>query len=467
MPKFIPNGIYDRLQKHLESLRNFDWGSLKNLRKEDVIRALKEKGWRKPAAITVSVLVALLLIKSYLFPSIMRAYNALNVDVVEVQPMMVPLQSELVGEVRSPQSVVIYTRVSGFLEKQLYQEGSWVNAGDVLFEMDKRPFIAQLDLAKAALAAQEAALQTATLTLNRIKPLAAAKALSQQDLDNAVGNFQRAKAGVDQARAGLETAQLNLDYCTIRSPISGLASIRKQALGSFLAAGSPNSELTVVNEMSPMWVYFSLSQEQIQSVNHLLELKQLAATSLADVDVTISLSDGTLYPYVGKIGFADVLYNVETGTRLIRAVFPNPDYTLKQGQFVTASIIGLNLQGVYLVPQSAVQQSSQGAFVWVADADDHVHTRTVVPGNWNGPNWVITDGLNPGDRVVTSNILRMSQNLRVSPNAVKPPQPEPVRLPTPPAASGAEPRPSLFTPERNVNQAANPQQGSATAPAKP
>ncbi len=464
MPKLIPDGIYNRYLAFSERLKNFDWRSLKNLRKEDVVRALKEKGWRKPAAITVGVLIGLFVIKHYVIAPLSRSFHALNVDVIAVQPLTVPLQSELVGEIRSPQSVVIYTRVSGFLEKQLYQEGAWVNAGDVLFEMDKRPFIAQVDLAKAALAAQEAALQTATLTLNRIKPLAAAKALSQQDLDNAKGNFLRAKAGVDQATAALETAQLNLDYCTIRSPISGLASVRKQALGSFLAAGSPNSELTVVNEMNPMWVYFSLSQAQIQSVNTLLEQKQLAATTLADVDVTISLTDGSLYPHVGKIGFTDVLYNVETGTRLVRAVFPNPDYELKQGQFATASIIGLNLTNVFLVPQAAVQQNSQGAFVWVVDSDDRVHTRSVTPGNWNGPNWVLSNGLNPGDRVVISNILRMSANQLVSPNEVKAPQPEPVRLP-PPVPAG-EQRPSLFTPERHAGQAPATQNVTAPTPTK-
>ena len=464
MPKLIPDGIYNRYLAFSERLKNFDWRSLKNLRKEDVVRALKEKGWRKPAAITVGVLIALFVIKHYVIAPLSRSFHALNVDVISVQPLTVPLQSELVGEIRSPQSVVIYTRVSGFLEKQLYQEGAWVNAGDVLFEMDKRPFVAQVDLAKAALAAQEAALQTATLTLNRIKPLAAAKALSQQDLDNAKGNFLRAKAGVDQATAALETAQLNLDYCTIRSPISGLASVRKQALGSFLAAGSPNSELTVVNEMNPMWVYFSLSQAQIQSVNTLLEQKQLAATTLADVDVTISLTDGSLYPHVGKIGFTDVLYNVETGTRLVRAVFPNPDYELKQGQFATASIIGLNLTNVFLVPQAAVQQNSQGAFVWVVDSDDRVHTRSVTPGNWNGPNWVLSNGLNPGDRVVISNILRMSANQLVSPNEVKAPQPEPVRLP-PPVPAG-EQRPSLFTPERHAGQAPATQNVTAPTPTK-
>lgn len=241
MAKIIPQRLqahYDaligRLKTIVESARRFDWHSLRHLRREDVLRILKNPRWHKPAAIIFGLLVAVHVIKNEVIAPYMKAHFALGVDTIEIQPMAVPLESQLVGQTRSPQSVAIYTRVSGFLEKQVYQEGSWVNAGDILFEMDKRPFIVQLDAAKAALVSQEASLRTATLTLNRIKPLAAAKALSQQDLDTATGNFLRAQAGVDQARANVENAQLNLEYCTIRSPISGLASVRKQALGTYL-----------------------------------------------------------------------------------------------------------------------------------------------------------------------------------------------------------------------------------------
>ena len=477
MAKFIPyrlqaffEAVVDRLKNFYESVRHFDWHSLRNLRQDDLVSALKNPRWRKPVAITAGVLIALHVIKTDIFLPYMKAHYALGVDVIEVQPMTVPLESQLVGQTRSPQSVVIYTRVSGFLEKQVYQEGSWVNAGDILFEMDKRPFITQLDAAKAALVSQEAALRTATLTLNRIKPLAAAKALSQQDLDNATGNFLRAQAGVDQARANVESAQLNLEYCTIRSPISGLASVRKQALGTYLAVGGANTELTVVNQMDPMWVYFSVSEDQVLNVSKLLEQKQLAMPTLADLEVTLTLSDGSLYPYVGKIGFTDVLYNVDTGTRLMRAVFPNPASALQQGQFVTASIVGLNQTNVYLVPQAAVQQSSQGAYVWVVDQDNRVHSRTVTPGVWNGPNWVINGGLNPGERVVVSNVLRMSPNQLVKPATVKAPEPQALRLPTPPSSA---PKSNPFSPGAqtlpdSVNQAQTPHQAPMpSAPSAP
>ena len=452
MAKFIPDALMSRIRNVTESVRNFDWASLKNLKKEDVLAVAKNPRWRKPAAIIFGLLIAIHVIKDDVILPYMKAHFALGVDTIEVQPLTVPLESQLVGQTRSPQSVAIFTRVSGFLEKQVYTEGSWVNAGDILFEMDKRPYVAQLDAAKAALVSQEASLRTATLTLNRIKPLAAAKALSQQDLDTATGNFLRAQAGVDQARANVETAQLNLEYCTIRSPISGLASVRKQALGTYLQVGSPNSELTVVNQMDPMWVYFSVSEDQMLGVDRLLKQKQLTASNLTDLNVTVTMSDGTLYPYIGKIGFADVLYNVDTGTRLMRAVFQNPSSALQQGQFVTATIIGLVQQNVYLVPQAAVQQSSQGAYVWVVDKDNRVHSRTVVPGYWNGPNWVINDGLNPGDHVIVSNVLRMSPNQLVKPSVVKAPEPQAVRLPTAPTESQT---PNPYGPGAQVQSEAN------------
>lgn len=463
MAKYIPASVQTwfaarclQLQSCYTTLCQFDWKSLK---REDVVNTLRNPRWRKPAAIIVALLVAFHVIKNDVFIPYMKAHFALGVDMIEVQPLTVPLESQLVGQTRSPQSVAIYTRVSGFLEKQVYQEGSWVSAGDILFEMDKRPFIAQLDAAKAAMEAQEAALRTATLTLNRIKPLAAAKALSQQDLDTATGNFLRAKAGVDQARANVETAQLNLEYCTIRSPISGLASVRKQALGTYLQVGSPNSELTVVNQMDPMWVYFSVSEDQVLTLTKLLAQQQLNTTTLAELDVLLTLSDGTLYPYTGKIGFAGIMYDVNTGTRLYRAVFPNPSTSLQQGQFVTVSVVGMTQPNVYLVPQAAVQQSSQGAYVWVVDQDNRVHSRTVIPGYWNGPNWIINEGLNPGDRVVVSNVLRMSPNQLVKPTAVKEPTPQALRMPTAPAATE---KPSPFNPGANtspdVNNAQNPSQ---------
>ena len=232
--------------------------------------------------------------------------------------------------------------------------------------------------------------------------------------------------------------------------------------------GSPNSELTVVNQMDPMWAYFSVSEDQVLTLNSLLDKKQLNNTSLAELDVTLTLSDGTLYPYLGKIGFAGIMYDVDTGTRLYRAVFPNPTNALQQGQFVTASVVGLTQPNVYLVPQSAVQQSSQGAYVWVADEDNRVHSRTVKPGFWSGPNWVINQGLNPGERVVVSNVLRMSSNQLVKPTLIKAPEPQPLRIPTPPTAEETNNafRPGART-APNVNQAQNPNQQPMPAPPAP
>lgn len=362
-----------------------------------------------------------------------KSHYAMEVNSLKVQGQDVPLATELVGQTRSPQAIEIYTRVSGFLDKQIYREGSWVKAGDVLFEMDKRPFVAQLEASQAELASSEAALKTATLTLDRVKPLAKANALSQQSLDDAKGEFLRAKANVDRAKANVETAKLNLEYCTIKSPIDGLASVREVALGTYIQVGSPTSRLTQVNQMNPMWVYFSVSEDQMLKFNKMIKNQKIQETSLSDLDVEIQMVDGSVYPYLGKIGFTDILYNVNTGTRLMRAVFPNPDVQLQQGQFVTARLKGIIQPNAILVPQEAVQESQKGPYVWVIGKDNRVQSRNVTVGAWSGKNWIIEGGLEDGENVVVSNTLRMSPEQLVKPKPVELPKPSPVapKLPEP------------------------------------
>lgn len=355
----------------------------------------------------------------------------LEANVIDVKGQDVPLGLELVGQTRSPQAVDILSRVNGFLDKQVYKEGTWVKEGDILFEIDKKPFIAQLEASQAELESAEASLKTAKLTLDRVKPLAKANALSQQALDDATGAYLRAKASVDRAVANVETAKLNLSYCTIRSPIDGLASVREVALGTYIQVGATNSKLTQINQMDPMWVYFSVSEDQMLRFNQMVAKEKIQNVDLSELEVEIETSDGVIYPYVGKIGFADVLYNVNTGTRLMRAVFPNPNTELQQGQFVTARIKGMIQPNAILVPQKAVQQSQKGSYVWVVDAENKVHNRGVEVGPWNGNNWVIESGLNDGDKVVVSNVLRMSEGQTIKPVKVDQPTAQSALKPLP------------------------------------
>lgn len=456
-----------------EKAKTFDYSQLKNIKKEDVLAFCSKKRTKRIASAIVILVGGGLLIKNYVVIPYLKDHFALAVNVIEVNPQNVPFNTSLVGQTRSPQAVEIYTRVSGFLDKQVYREGSWVKAGDILFEIDKKPFIAQLEAAKAALVSNEAALRTATLTLDRIKPLAAAKALSQQNLDDATGEYLRAKAGVDQARANVETAQLNLDYCTIRSPIDGLASVREVALGTYIQPGSPNSRLTQVNQMDPMWVYFSVAEDEMLKLNQMVQEKRLAKTPLQDLDVELELTNGTMYPLTGKISFSDILYNVDTGTQLFRAVFDNPKHQLQQGQFVTVHIRGLTQPNAVLIPQTSVQQSSRGAYVWTVDKENHVQMRTVEPGPWSGNNWVIEKGLEKGDKVVVSNVLRMSDEQLVKPTVVPAPnvKAEEAKKPAPVMAEVSKNDPYLpgtnIPEDKNMPQAETPKEQPMPTPPAP
>lgn len=465
--------IKAKAQHLYQTLLNFDYSKIKNIKKEDIIRVCS---YKKTKQIIVALLVlttAGYVVKDYIIAPYLKDHFALPVNVIEVTSQNVPYNTSMVGQTRSPQAVEIYTRVSGFLDKQVYTEGSWVKAGDILFEIDKKPFIAQLEAAKAALVSQEAALRTATLTLDRIKPLAAAKALSQQNLDDATGEYLRAKAGVDQAKANVQTAQLNLDYCTIRSPIDGLASVREVALGTYIQPGSANSRLTQVNQMNPMWVYFSVAEDEMLKLNQMVQDNRLKKTPIQDLEIELELTNGTVYPYLGKISFSDILYNVDTGTQLFRAVFDNPKNQLQQGQFVTVHVKGLVQPDAILVPQASVQQSKRGSYVWVVDKENHVQMRTVETGPWSGPNWVIEKGLKTGDRVVVSNVLRMSDEQLVKPTTVPAPsvKKEEAKQPKPPVAE--QPTNDPYAPgtpipkEMNVPPAETPKEEPMPTPPAP
>ncbi|MCX5905410.1 MAG: efflux RND transporter periplasmic adaptor subunit, partial [Proteobacteria bacterium] len=254
-------------------------------------------------------------------------------------------------------------RVSGFLDKRVYTEGSIVKAGQVLFLMDKKPFQAQLNGSAAALARQKAAMETARLNLERTKPLTAQNALSKKDLDDATGMFQSTAAAVDQAKAQLETAQLNLSYCTIASPVDGITSAALQQDGTYI--NMMNSQLTTVAVLSPMWVNFSLSENEMHSYRNQIARGLLISPKDGNYNVEVILVDGSIFPYTGKITFAAPSYDSQTGTFLIRVNVDNPDNVLRPNQYVRVRLKGAIRPKAILVPQRAVQQGSKGHFIWV------------------------------------------------------------------------------------------------------
>ena len=325
------------------------------------------------------------------------------VTVLTVKPEDVPVTTIFVAQTQSSQAVNIQARVSGFLEKRVYTEGARVKAGQVLFEMDKRPFQAQVDGAAAALQRNEAALEVARANLARTKPLVEQNALSQRDLDDARGQYEQSAAAVAQSKAHLESAQLDLSYATITSPVDGVSSFSAVADGTYLDA--MNSQLTTVSVLSPMWINFSLSENDMERIRREEKAGRLRAPEGDRFTVEIELGDGTLFPQKGEIDFADPSYNPDTGTFLIRAVVDNPEGVLRPNQYVRTRLVGATRPNAVLVPQRAVQQSAKGHFVWVVTDAGKAEIRPVDVGNWHGDSWFIDEGLASGDRVVVRGVL--------------------------------------------------------------
>ena len=367
--------------------------------------------WFGPTWLGGALLGSLLLVSGCGKESAPAAKAPPTVTVVTVERKDVPVSAEYVAQTQSSQAVNIQARVSGFLDKRVYTEGSVVKAGQVLFRMDQKPFQAQLDAANAALQRNQAALQVATANLDRTKPLAAKNALSQKDLDDAQGQYEQAAAAVEQSKAQVDSAQLDLSYTVISSPVTGVSSYAAVADGTYL--NPQNAQLTTVSVLSPMWVNFSLSENEFQRIQNDIRDGRLQLPPDRQHDVEIEQPDGSLFPFTGKITFADPSYNPQTGTFLIRATVDNPKGVLRPNQYVRARLKGGVRPNAILVPQRAVQQGAKGHFAWVVNKEGKAEQRPVVVGDWYGDGWFVSEGLKPGDQLVVDGGQRLSPGATV------------------------------------------------------
>ena len=323
-----------------------------------------------------------------------------------VLPRDAPVSFEYVGQTQSSRQVQIVARVNGFLERRLYAEGSLVKAGQVMFQQDPKPLQAQVAAAKAALAEQQARLKVAADNLARVKPLAERKALSQRELDDATGAAETAAAAVEVAKANLEQARLNLSYTTITTPVTGLSSFARVQDGQYI--NITDSQLTYVAQLDPMWVNFSLSENDMLAIRTEQQAGRLRLPQKDDFEVSVVLADGSTFPKKGRITFANADYNQQTGTFMLRATLPNPEGVLRPGQFVRVRVSGAVRPNAILVPQQSVLQGAQGHFVVTVDKDNRAQIRPVEVGTWDGDDWVIVKGLAAGDVVVTDGMVRLS-----------------------------------------------------------
>jgi len=348
-----------------------------------------------------------------------------EVTVMTVAPQTVPFAPTFVAQTESSRQVDIVARVSGFLDRIAYEEGKLVKQGQLLFQIDPKPFEAQLEAARGELAAQQARLTTARANLDRVKPLVEQNALSRADLDRSVGQFESAKAAVYSAEAKVKEADLNLGYTSIRTPVTGLSSRSLQRQGAYINSTAESAKLTYVAAVDPIWVTFSVSQNQLAKWRELINKGMAVPPPNQNYTVNIILSDGKPYPHTGKINFADPSFSQDTASFMIRAVIANPKKDLQPGMFVTAILGGGVRPNAIVIPQLAVQQGPNGHLVYVVKPDGTAELRPIVVGDYQGDkDIVVMAGLNEGDRVVVEGVLKVASG-------------QPVRIREPGAATSA------------------------------
>ena len=340
-----------------------------------------------------------------------------EVEVAEVLQKDVPVYQEWVASMDGLVNATILAQVQGYLIKQNYQEGEFVKKGTLLFEIDPRPFQAAVDDAKAVLSKQQAVLQTAQANLNRILPLAAANAVSQRDKDNAIGSVQSAEAQVLSAQAQLRKAELDLGFTKIASPIDGIAGAANAQIGDLV--GTPQARvLTTVSTVNPIKVYVPISErEYLQAIERSKPEKKAGADKIS---FDLILADGSTWPQQGTFSFADRQVDPQTGTIKVAILFPNPENTLRPGQYAKVRALMKTEKGAILVPQRAVGELQGRHQVAVVEADNTVRIRGVKVGERIGNLWVIQDGLKAGDRVVAEGTQKAGDGVKVTPKPYTP-----------------------------------------------
>ena len=323
-----------------------------------------------------------------------------------------PVLIEFLGKTASSRRVEIRSRVQGFLESRDYVEGALVEEGQVMFQMDRKPFEAQLAAAQAELSQQEAKLTNADANLKRARSLAKTDAIAQMELDNALGTFRSTAAAVEAAKAKVLQAELDLSYTTIASPVRGISSFATQREGAYIGLGN-NSLLTYVAQIDPIWVEFSVSENQILRSRANTASGRTRPPANGEYEVELVLADGSVFPQTGRITFADASLSERTGTFLLRAELPNPprgsglDSQLRPGQFVRVHLKGAIRPDAIVIPQRAVQQGAKGSFVWVVDEAGKASFRPVTVGRWQGDGWIVEQGLEDGETIVVDGALRL------------------------------------------------------------
>ena len=327
-----------------------------------------------------------------------------EVTVALVEPREITVTFDAVGQTAGVREVEVRPRVTGILQKWNYTEGSQVKAGQSLFTIDPAPFEAALARADADLASAEARLAQSRRDIERLRPLYEQGMVSRKAFDDAVSAEEVAVAGVKAAQAALTEAKLNLGYTRVEAPISGVTSRALQSEGSLVEA--QKTLLTTISQVDPIHVIFSLSDTENLKLHTEAAAGRLRLPKDGRFDVTVKLADGSTAARTGKVDFTDVRIDPATGTSEVRAVLPNGDQRLRPGQFVRVSLKGAQYVNALAVPQRAVLEGPQGKIVMVVNEKSMAEPRPVKVGDWSGNEWVITEGLKAGDRVIVDGVMK-------------------------------------------------------------
>lgn len=355
-----------------------------------------------------------------------------DVAVAQVEQKDIPIYGEWIGTLDGFTNADVRAQVTGYLLQQGYQEGAFVQKGQLLFQIDPRPFQAVLDQAEGQLAQAKASLANAEavqgrtqLDVNRYTPLAKEEAASQQDLDNAVQNNLAAKATVATAEAAIktdeaavETARINLDFTRLVAPIDGIAGQAQLQVGALVSPSS--GVVTSVSTVDPIKVYFTVSESEYLDWNKRFPTQTSREAADKSLRLQLILADGSTYPSDGTFYFADRQVNVGTGAIRIAGLFPNPGNILRPGGYGRIRTAVRVQKDALLVPQRAVTELQGGYQVAVVDGENKVSIRTVKVGDRVGSQWIILDGLKPGERVVAEGVQKIRPGAQVNPKPYVP-----------------------------------------------
>ena len=330
------------------------------------------------------------------------------VHLVQVEPRSVPIRFTVPGQIEGSKQVEVRARVSGILQKQFYNEGDAVKQGAPLFEIDRAPFEVALAQAKGQFAQATAQADQTRREEARLEPLVEERAVSRKEYDDAVSARQFAEASLQQGNAAMRQAELNLSYTAVNAPVAGISGRAEHSVGTLITTDATGSLLTTINQLTPIWVRFSLAESDLAKIPG----RRVARGTPLEVQVV--LGDGTPYPGKGRLNFAATAIDSKLGTQQLRAEFDNPREQLLPGQFVNVSIAAGQRDNVFLVPQSAVIQTEKANLVYIVDGEGKAQAQTVQTGDWIGSDWAILSGLKTGDRVITDNLLKVRSGVPVA-----------------------------------------------------